>query len=230
MNGNGSTGTWVAVVVVVVIILLLLAFFFLCGGSGCGSDLLKCFKACRICATAKSNQISLGPCCEATITNSVAQKTTYTLPDPGEGGAATFVLSKDGALIPPSAGGVVDLPAGSTAGGNPIVTSSGGTGTAVGGAVTLNGTSGVIEVPVALLAGGGVGSNIDVTVTNSSAKAASVLLLTIEKLDFTPAVTQVLNLTGLTLADGSFSFRVQNIGTVALPAAPANAFVAFLLA
>ncbi len=187
-----NRGAYIAAVIVVIIIILLLVFFFL-SGSGCGSNLIPCLKACRICATADSNQIQLGPCCKAKITNTVGQETVYTLPDPGAA-TASFLLSEG---------------TGQTLNGNALVTSSGGTGTVASDAVTVNGSSGVISAALGAL---GVNANLtDIVFTNSSLTATSPVLLTINvpsaPTDAAPIVYLV------SQGAGTATIRVRNVGT-----------------
>lgn len=205
-EGNGA---YIAAAIVVIIIILLLVFFF-CSGSSCG-NIIPCLKACRICATASENQIQMGPCCEAKITNKVAQKTTYTLPDPGAD-AATFLLN---------------VGAGQTLNGNALVTSSGGTAAVTGGVsgtVTLNGTSGSLSYPdIGIVAAG-----VDVgtfTLTNSSIAADSIVLLTMH--DPTPTTNAQLTVAAVAQAAGSLTIRVSNGGSAAT--ADHDVFVNFLV-
>lgn len=188
-------GAYVAAFVVIIIIILLLIFFF-CSGCGGGSSVLSCLKACRFCATAKSDQIQLGPCCEAKITNSVGQKTTYTLPDPGAD-AASFLLSVS---ADPQ-----------TINGNPVVTSSGGSGEVVAAAVTVNGSSGQIKVASGVIAAGAEGTPF--TLTNSSLTATSKLLTTV--VNTTAAANSALYLTTREPGAGTVVMVLANGGSAA---------------
>lgn len=203
-------GAYVAAFVVIIIIILLLIFFF-CSGCGSGSSVLSCLKACRFCATAKSDQIQLGPCCEAKITNSVGQKTTYTLPDPGAD-AATILLS---------------VGEGQTVNGSGLVLSGTGTGTVAASAVTVNGPSGSFDVALGALAAGA--SLADITLTNSSIKTTSQVFFTVTKLDAQPtnanAAAYVMGL--LIAADGAMTLRVNNGGSAAFDGQTAT--VSFLV-
>jgi hypothetical protein len=203
-------GAYVAAFVVIVIIILLLVFFF-CSGTGCGS-LASCLKACRICAEAEDNQISLGPCCKAKITNSVAQKTTYTLPDPGAD-AASFLLSVAGEQ--------------QTINGNAVVTASDSTGSVAGGVsgtVTANGPSGKLLYPAIgiVLTGNDVGT---FTLTNSSITATSSVLLSLQ--DPTPTTNAQLTAVVVAVADGSATIRVANGGSAST--ASHDVYVNFLV-
>lgn len=189
-EGNGA---YVAAFVVIVIIVLLLVFFFFnsCGGS----SLLPCLTACRLCLKADSNQIQLGKCCEAKITNSVAQATTYTLPDPGAD--ASFLLSVGDQSID----------------GNKVVTTAGGANavTQTGlktDSVTINGVSG--KITTVSLSEDGNAAAVSFTVKNSSVTADSLVLASFSGYSGTTgAPTLLID----DVADGSFVVRIVNAST-----------------
>lgn len=191
-------GAYIAAFVVIVIIILLLIFFF-CSGAGCGSSVLSCLKACRFCATASSDQISLGPCCEAKITNTVAQKTTYTLPDPGAD-AASFLLSVgDGQTVN---GSNLALYAPK----NTVIQAAGGT-----SAVTLNGLSGEITLNNSTGTTVAANTTVEFTVTNSSVKATSLILANVNQYTITPNGIPGVQIASV--ADGSFVVSLTNGST-----------------
>lgn len=207
-------GGYLAAGLIVLIIIVLLVFFFAAGCSGGrsgGCELPECLQACRLCLKATSNQLQLGPCCEAKITNSVGQATTYTLPDPGQD-AASFLLS------------VSSTP--QTINGAQIVTSSGGavTQSAAGAGVTLNSNSGLITTAnLANLAAGATSTAF--VVTNSAVSAGQLVLVSTNawagaaNTAPTPFVTSVVA--------GAFTIQVVNAGNTATGTLPLT--IAFLV-
>jgi len=209
---------YVAIAVIVIIIIVLLLLFFAGGCCGSNEQLVKCLRACRFAAEAKSNQISLGPCCAAQLTNSVGQKTVYTIPDPGSA-TANFLLDTAPASATPSVNGNALVLSSRTAVAQP---NTGGAGNL--SAVTVAGPSGVITTqPSGVLT---PGTGFAFVVDDTSVLANSVVLLSVQ--GFTAATTYMPVVSASAVAAGTFTVNVRNAGAANSTSAPIE--IGFLIA